>query len=73
MKEREKAIGLRVNDQLYKDITKMCEDLDGMPINSFALKAVESAIELINSKDPKMPKWISVCRYSLSFKDGQKL
>ncbi len=65
----EKAIGLRVNTDLYNDITSLCENLDGMPINTFALRSVECAIEMLKSPNPTLPKWIAVQRFALNYKD----
>lgn len=69
----EKAIGLRVSSELYKEITNLCENLDGMPINTFALRSVECAIEMLKSKNPTLPKWIAVQRFALNYKDDKKL
>ena len=69
----EKAIGLRVSPDLYKKITELCDNLDGMPINTFALRSVESAIEMLIAKSPKVPKWVAVQRYALNYKSEESL
>jgi hypothetical protein len=68
----EKSIGLRVTPELYSQISEMCEKLDGIAINTFALRCVQAGLELLNSKNPDIPKWIAVSRYSLNYCDKDK-
>lgn len=71
--EPEKAVGLRVNPDIYKKMTELCGSLDGMPINTFALRSVECAIEMLSQKTPTLPKWIAVQRFALNYQDKEKL
>lgn len=69
----EKAIGLRVTPELYDKISALCNDLDGMPINTFALRSVEASIDMMLAEKPKLPKWIAVSRFAMSYKPEESL
>lgn len=69
----DKSIGIRVRPEVYEELADMCERLDGIPLNNFAQKSIECAIEMINQKNNQVPKWIAVCRFSLGFEKGEKI
>ena len=71
-KSPEKAIGLRVPPELYDQIVELSKLLDEIPINTFAQRSVECAIEMLTAEKPTIPKWINVGRYSLNYEKEAK-
>jgi hypothetical protein len=75
-KNEEKAIGLRVPIKQYNEMDELRKNLDGIPINKFALRCVESVMEMLTEtpqdKMPTIPKWIAVSRYSLNYEKKTK-
>jgi hypothetical protein len=69
----EKSIGVRISPELYDKVIDLCEKLGGIPVNNFAQNSMEIAVELLTQKEPQIPKWIAVGRYSLDFQKGEKI
>lgn len=67
-KKIDKAIGLRFDRETHDKLVKVCEKLGNISINSFALESVKSCIDMIESNDPKLPKWVAVQRFNLNYK-----